>query len=1100
MEKQSGSTKRTLNSAGVMEPTVKASSGRVRMGSFELDLRSGELCSLASDGAANKAVLREQPFQVLRMLVEWEGKIVTRSEIKKRLWPNDTIVDHDHIINVAIGVLRRALGDTADSPRYIETLARRGYRLLPPVEWLNSNARAAEVAVTPETSPLADLTGKRVCQYRVLEVLGGGGMGMVYKADDLKLGRRAALKFLPEELAGDPIALQRLEQEAQTASALNHPNICTVYDIENYRGQPFIAMELLEGETLQQHLAASAPNAIPVLSLIDIAMQVCLGLEAARGKDIVHRDIKPANIFLTKQGPVKLLDFGVAKLVANEAVNGVDVVANGGKGFLPSLQPNLTRTGVTVGTTGYMSPEQIRNEELDGRSDLFSLGMVLYEMATGHRAFTGDTAVVVQEAILTKTPPPVESLNPEMPGLLATVIRKALEKDRSQRYQTATAMRHDLERVRGALLQSDRRRMSRWVPGAAAVLAIAGAFAWLSARHTTGVTLSADDTIVIAHLTNATGDRVFDEALYTALRIALEQTPYLNVLADYKVRDTLTGVGVDIGARITPEVALQVCRRTGSRVVVAPAIADAGNRLGLELKAIDCRSGSTIIQIRNEAASRDGVVAALGSAAFQLRREIGEPESSLGSYNASLQDATSSSPDALELLTLGYQRQLAGSSREALPFYQHAVQVDPNFALAQAALSNTASANVDQTALAAAAGLKAFEQRGRMTAPARFKIESTYHREVTGDWEQSCDVLSQWVHAFPHDVAARNNFSECLSVLGQQDRALGEAREAARLLPAAHTYAMWAHYSLLVDRLDDAQTTMDEAIRRGFDSTYLRDLRVRIAFLRKDDVGMQQQWTWGIGRADGPQLFSGKALVEAYHGQFGAAYRSADTATALAAKVGYTADYNSLAMAWMALTRIDVGLPLVGSPAVDSKQTLPSRLLGALLLARAGRREEAMEAAEGLRRDHPSNTIVQKYGLPLIDAAVRLRSSDAAGAVGVLEPVRKYDLALTPFPGLYPSYLRGLAHLQTGDNAAAATEFQKILARPGLVGRLVIGALARLQFARAQRAMGQDSAARDSYEAFLALWHNADNDVPLYREARAEYNALRRGTADRSRP
>ena len=917
-----------------MEPTVKASSARVRMGSFELDLRSGELRSLASDDAANRSVLREQPFQVLRMLAEREGEIVTRSEIKKRLWPNDTIVDHDHIINVAIGALRQALGDSAASPHYIETLARRGYRLLRPVEWLNPNPPAVEVAVPLETSPLANLTGKRVCQYRVLEVLGGGGMGMVYKAEDLKLGRRVALKFLPEELAGDLVALRRLEEEAQTASSLNHPNICTIYDIEDYQGQPFIAMELLEGETLQQHLTASAPNAIPVLSLIDIATQVCLGLEAAHGKGIVHPDIKPANIFLTKQGLVKLLDFGVAKLVANEAVADADADV--------------------VGTTGYMSPEQVRKEELDGRSDLFSLGMVLYEMATGHRAFTGDTAVAIQEAILTKTPPAVETVSPEMPASLATVIRKALEKDRSQRYLTASAMRHDLERVRRTVPQSDRRGKSRWVPVAAAVLAIAGAFVWFSARRATGVTLSADDTVVIAHLTNATGDRVFDEALYTALRIALEQTPYLNVLPDRKVRETLTSVGVDRDARITPELALQVCRRTGSKVVVAPAIADAGNRLGLELSAIDCRSGSTISQIRNEAASRDGVVAALGSAALHLRREIGEPESSLASYNTSLQDATSSSLDALELLTLGYTRQFAGSLRDALPFYQRAVQMDPNFALAQAALS-AASDNGVETTLAAAASLKAFELRGRLTAPVRLDVESTYHRAVTGDWEQSCNVLSQWAQSFPHDVVARNNFSQCLSVIGQQDRALGEAREAARLLPAAHMYAAWVNHAVLADRLDDAQTTMDEAIRRGFDSTYLRDLRVRIAFLRQDDVAMQQQWTWAIGRAGGPPLLSGKALVEAYHGQFGAADRSARTATAPGANVGAANDYDSL----MALMRIDVGLPLVGSPAVGPKQTLPSRLLGTLLLARAGRHEEATKAAEGLRRDHPLNTIVQ---------------------------------------------------------------------------------------------------------------------------------------------
>src|ERR1700739_2478144 len=354
---------------------MSTSSARVRIGSFELDLRSGELRSLTSDGPADRVVLREQPFQVLRMLVDRGGHIVTRSEIKKALWPNDTIVDFDHSINVAIGLLRRVLGDSAANPRYIETLARRGYRLAAAIEWVESAAPAWEAGGTLATRPRGDWIGKRVCQARVLELLGVGGMGMVYHAKDLKLGRRAALKFLPEELVGDPMAFQRLEREAQTASALNHPNICTVYDIEEFDGQPFIAMELLDGETLEQRLAASAPSATPLLSLIDIAIQVCLGLAAAHSQGIVHRDIKPANIFLTKSGTVKLLDFGVATLLMSD-VTGVGLVENGPKRSLLRVQPGLTPADVTVGTTGYMSPEQVRKEDLDGRSDVFSLGSV----------------------------------------------------------------------------------------------------------------------------------------------------------------------------------------------------------------------------------------------------------------------------------------------------------------------------------------------------------------------------------------------------------------------------------------------------------------------------------------------------------------------------------------------------------------------------------------------------------------------------------------------------------------------------------------------------------------------------------------------------
>jgi len=446
-------------------------SGRVRVRDFELDLRTGELCSLVDP--ANKVLLREQPFQVLSLLVERQGKLVSREELRKNLWPNSTIVDFDHSINVAIGVLRKALGDSAASPQYIETLARRGYRLLVPLEWLETTTElpAREVAATEPSPQTRDLIGKKVSHYRILEVIGAGGMGLVYKAQDVKLGRPVAVKGLPEEMANDQLALQRFEREAQTASALNHPNICTIHGIEEFEGHPFIAMELLEGESLAQRLLTSKPKAIPLAELLEIGIQICDGLEAAHEKGIIHRDIKPANIFLTKQGLVKILDFGIAKLVAGE-----DGTAN--EPETPAASSTLTRTGATAGTAGYMSPEQVRREKLDARTDLFSFGLILYEMAAGQRAFTGATMAIVHEAILNETTVPAHQLNSGVPRRLDGVITKALEKDRERRYRSAAELRKDLARVSREIQPA--RRIMRRALAATALLVVLVVASWFT--------------------------------------------------------------------------------------------------------------------------------------------------------------------------------------------------------------------------------------------------------------------------------------------------------------------------------------------------------------------------------------------------------------------------------------------------------------------------------------------------------------------------------------------------------------------------------------------------------------------------------------------
>src|SRR5580700_4145089 len=491
-------------------------SGRVRFGAFELDLSTGELRSIEAPDPNNKVLLREQVFQVLQMLLEREGRIVTREEIKNRLWANDTVVDFDHSINATIKALRRALGDSADNPRYIETLARRGYRFLVTTEWLESTpgsdwGESANFTAQPEPG---SLIGKKVSHYRVLDVIGGGGMGMVFTAEDLKLGRSVALKFLPDELASDAVALKRFEREAQTASALNHPNICTIYEIGEHEGQPFIAMELLQGDNLRDYLSASKQKPLPLRELIEISAQICDGLQAAHDKGIIHRDIKPANIFLCKSGTVKILDFGLAKLVGSDgALENAEAASATVPKILSaeSLKRALTRTGTTAGTAGYMSPEQVRHEELDTRSDLFSFGLVVYEMACGHRAFTGQTLVDVHEAILQQPPAPARACIPVLPRSLDIVLAKALEKDRNRRYRSATALKDDLARITREVHPA--RRRTRRALAASTLLAVGALSVWRYEVYRHRITLAPTDTIVLADVDNRTNDPVFDGAL-----------------------------------------------------------------------------------------------------------------------------------------------------------------------------------------------------------------------------------------------------------------------------------------------------------------------------------------------------------------------------------------------------------------------------------------------------------------------------------------------------------------------------------------------------------------------------------------------------------
>jgi serine/threonine protein kinase/DNA-binding winged helix-turn-helix (wHTH) protein len=1086
--------------------------GRVRFGAFEVDLRSGELypAGILDDG--RKTLLREQPFQVLRMLIEGDGKVVTREQIRKRLWPNETIVGFDHSINVAIGILRQTLGDSADNPQYIKTLARRGYRLIVPVEWQETTADIPKVEGLQTSVPLAanrngGLTGTSISRYRVLEVLGGGGMGVVYRAEDLKLGRPVALKFLPEEVVEQPATIQRFEREAQTASALNHPNICTIHGIEEYEGKPFIVMELLEGEALSTRLARSH-GPLALTTVLDVAIQVCSGLQAAHAKGIIHRDVKPANIFLTKDGPAKILDFGLAKLASSEEEQ-TAMPDDGSLPFSRSSQKrpaqhsslpdvtNLTATGTALGTLAYMSPEQIRKEKLDARTDLFSFGLVLYEMATGRRAFLGESAAVVHEAILQHTPSSARELRPSVPRRLNEIISKALEKDRAQRYQSAMEMREDLLRAQKEL-RSIGGLSRNWLAIVASLLVLgtAGALFW---RHHSARALSSSDTLVLADVTNETSDGALDEGLSFALLVALGQTPYLNLLGGDKLHETARRLGLSedtkISPLVTPQVALQVCLKTNSRAVVSASIKDVGNRFRIVLSAIECQSGKTLEQEVHEAETRDDIVRTLGLSASQLRSSLGESRDSLRRFNQPLDQATSSSPEALQSLALGYEKQLRGDLSGAVSDYQRAEEKDPKFALAYAAhgsgltwLQNPNQA-VDKLS-------KAFELRDRLTIPSRFQVETLYYLGRR-EWDKACRVGQEWVQAFPRDVIARQNFSTCLEQMGRHDDELVQSREAARLLPSEPTLVHLLSAAIYAQRIDEAREAYDEAISRRLDSPRLHLHHALLAFLQNDTSGMQKEWAWAAkDPVRGRFVLYRESRAEGFYGRCRNAHQLAKRAVDASVKAGFLSDASGFE-SLEALSDAEIGnlrqSQALVTDAVRKSQDRIILILAAFTFARAGNIKQSQELMEKLNQLFPNDFTIQVFSLPATRAAIKLEENDPAAAIDILRPVTPYDLAFSDsFYYVYPAYLRGLAYLQLKQGDLAAAEFREVLDHSGVGAGFVTGALSILQLGRAQVLMHDKKAARKSYEDFLALWKNADSDLPIYKEAKAEYAALRK--------
>ena len=976
--------------------------------------------------------------------------------------------------------------------------------------------------VSPSLAPKS-----RLDRYEICSLLAKGGMGEVYLAEDMRLHRKVALKILPAEVAANQDRMRRFQQEAQAAAALNHPNIAHIYEIDSAAGVNFIAMEFVDGVTLRAKIHGEHTE---LRKLLKYLQQVAEGLSKAHAAGIVHRDLKPENIMITRDDYAKILDFGLAKLIEPERPLGaLHSGADGSSEVATAIMAQQSLTGMVMGTAGYMSPEQAQGKvkEIDQRSDIFSFGCILFEAVTGYKPFEGQDLLDSLHNIVHAPTPQIKERNPNAPNELQRILRRCLAKDPEERYQTIKDVAHELKEVRqgmagpaeihttGALSvgteisgrpttdqsaaptssveylvnQIKSHKRSAAIALAVVVIVAASLAYFFYFRHNRAPVLSEQDTILIADFDNKTGEEIFDDTLKQGLAVQLEESPFLNLFADTRVRETLKLMNRSPDARVTTEIGREICQRQGIKALIVGSIAPLGGLYVLTLTAINSTSGEVIAREQEPAEGREQVLKALSQAAIRLREKLGESLNSIQRF-AAPKEATTSSLEALKAYSQAQLLHNRGQWSAAIRYFKRAVEIDPNFVTAYGAMAFS-YANTGQMELAAQSAEKAYALRDRVSEVEQLAILDSYYGFVTGEIEKRIENAELRKTLYPRKAGPYMHLSISYLQIGQFEKVIPEASETLRLVPKSIiAYGQLGNAFTGLNRFAEAREIFERGLQQSPDHTPFHGRLYLLSFVAGDTAAMQQQLDWAKGKPDEHVTLDWQIGPASFAGQWRRAQDlsrgSIDDALRRDAKQVAAENLAEAALRGAAFHQCTQGkAAAMQALALEHNPSTTTRV--ALAMALCGEASQSSRLIDELVRRHSQDTRINGLWAPTIRAAIELQRGQAQAAVDLLEGAKRYEAAAE----FWPQYLRGQAYLKLGRGAEAAVEFQKILDHRGQSPVSVLYPLAQLGLARAASISGDTSKARQAYQDFFALWKDADPDLPVLIEAKKEYEKLK---------